>query len=189
MSTDKAALRQRFLQHRAAERAQTRAEISDKITRHVLALDVYRAARTVFVYVATPEEIETRALIADALAQGKAVCVPCCEADGTMTARAIETLSALKPSRFGLLEPSAQAPTVPPAKIDLILAPALACDIEGYRLGYGGGYYDRFLQQTTAPCAALCAHARLVDALPHETHDAVCQLIITERQVLRLYEK
>ena len=78
---------------------------------------------------------------------------------------------------------------VAPENIDLILAPALSCDRNGYRLGYGGGYYDRFLARTRAVAAALCAESRLTDELPREPFDLPCNYIITERQVLHTNEK
>ena len=81
-------------------------------------------------------------------------------------------------------EPDASAEEIVPAQIDLVIAPALACDRQGFRLGYGGGFYDRFLSRTDAACMALCAESRLVECLPREPFDRRCQFIITERRVL-----
>ena len=95
------------------------------------------------------------------------------------------------PTSVGFSHPtlSDTAPEIAPENIDLILAPALSCDRNGYRLGYGGGYYDRFLARTRAVAAALCAESRLTDELPREPFDLPCNYIITERQVLHTNEK
>ena len=118
----------------------------------------------------------------------KTRCVPLCGKGGSMTARKITALSEMQTGHYGILEPSDTAPEIAPENIDLILAPALSCDRKGYRLGYGGGYYDRFLSRTNAVCAALCVSQRMSAALPHEAFDRCCQYIITEREVLRTDE-
>ena len=106
-----------------------------------------------------------------------------------MTARRIRSLDELRAGKYGILEPDAAAEELPPEQIGLIIVPALACDRQGYRLGYGGGYYDRFLSHTGAVRMALCAEARLLSRLPHEPFDMRCNYVITERQVLHTDEK
>ena len=81
------------------------------------------------------------------------------------------------------------AEEIAPASIDLIITPALACDRAGFRLGYGGGYYDRFFARTAAAAMVLCAEVRLLDRLPREPHDRRCRWITTERRVLRTDEE
>ena len=98
-------------------------------------------------------------------------------------------LDELKSGTKGIPEPSSGAPEIPPDGISLVIVPALSCDRNGYRLGYGGGYYDRFLARTRAVAAALCAESRLTDELPREPFDLPCNYIITERQVLHTNEK
>lgn len=189
MSLDKAQLRRRFLAQRAALAPAEKQHINREICARVLASDLFRNARCLFLYVSTQQEIDTRALLRAALETGKMVCVPLCGAAGQMTARRISSLDELRPGAYGIDEPDAGAPAFEPGQIDLVIAPALACDRQGYRLGYGGGYYDRFLAQTDAACAALCADARLVDRLPHAAFDRRCGWIFTERQVLRTHEE
>lgn len=189
MSNDKKALRRKFLSERAAQDAAEKQYMDRKITAHVLEHESYRRADCIFAYVSTPQEIDTRALLRAALAAGKTVCVPLCGAAGEMTARQISSLDELRPGAYGIDEPDAAAREIPPEEIALALVPALACDRQGYRLGYGGGYYDRFLCRTGAIRMALCAEQRLMESLPHTALDQRCRWIITERQVLRTDEE
>lgn len=188
MCTDKKALRRRYLAERAALDRDCKREIDSGIAERVLHSAWYRDAACVFCYVSTAEEIDTRAVLEDAFRSGKTVCVPLCGRGGRMSARRIRSLDELTAGHYGIPEPSDTAPEVAPEEIDLILAPALSCDRAGYRLGYGGGYYDRFLAQTDAVCAALCTASRLRDSLPHEAFDRRCHYIITERGVLHTDE-
>ena len=189
MSEDKQHLRRRMLEGRAAQDAEAKRDTDRQITGQVLENGLYQRAACVFCYVSTPQEIDTHAILRHALAAGKTVCVPLCGARGEMTARRIRSLDELHAGAYGILEPDEAAEEIAPTQIDLVIAPALASDRLGYRLGYGGGYYDRFLARTGAPCMALCAAGRLVERLPHEPFDQRCNWIITERQVLRTDEK
>ena len=188
MCTDKKALRKRYLAARAALSAEEKQEIDRGITENVLQSALYRDAECIFCYVSTAEEIDTRVILDTALRDGKTVCVPLCGKGGSMSARRMTAFSDLKAGHYGILEPSDTAEEIAPVDIDLVLAPALSCDRSGFRLGYGGGYYDRFLAKSHAVCAALCASARLADALPHEAFDRCCDYIITEREVLHPHE-
>lgn len=182
-------LRKRYLAERTALSAGQKQGIDRAITENVLQSALYRDAACVFCYVSTAEEIDTRAILEAALRDGKTVCVPLCGKGGSMSARKITALSDLQAGHYGILEPSDTAQEIAPTAVDLILAPALACDREGYRLGYGGGYYDRFLARTSAVCAALCAETRLVNALPAEPFDRRCGYIFTEGRILHTDEK
>lgn len=189
MSNDKKILRRKFLSERAAQDAEDKQSADRQIAAQVLEHESYRRAGCIFAYVSTPQEIDTRALLREALAAGKTVCVPLCGAAGEMTARQITSLDELRPGAHGIDEPSDTMREILPEEIDLVLVPALACDKQGYRLGYGGGYYDRFLCRTGAVRMALCAEKRLVESLPHTALDQRCHWIITERQVLRTDEE
>ena len=189
MCMDKKTLRKRYLAARTALSAGEKQGIDRAITENVLKSALYREAKCVFCYVSTAEEIDTRAILEAALRDGKTVCVPLCGRGGSMSARRITALSDLQTGHYGILEPPDTAEEIAPEDIDLVLAPALSCDRAGFRLGYGGGYYDRFLAKTGAVCAALCAEARLTDALPAEPFDRRCDYIFTEGRILHTDEK
>lgn len=192
MCSEKQQLRRHFLAVRAAMQQAEKQETDRQIVRRVLEMEPYRNANMIFCYVATPAEIDTRPILEQALSTGKTVCVPRCGQAGSMTARRISSLDVLTRGRYGILEPPDTAEMIPPEQIKLVLAPALAADRRGYRLGYGGGYYDRFLEQVnpvSTVCVVLCVENRLVDRLPAEPYDRRCHWVVTERQVLRLHEK
>lgn len=148
------------------------------------------AAQVISLYVSMPHEWDTGALISFALSQGKTVCVPRCMAGGVMHMHQIDAPEqAQEKSPFGVWEPAASRRIVAPQDIDCIIVPALACDRQGYRLGYGRGYYDRYLTQTRARTLALCAEQDVLARLPIASFDVPCHKVITEAQVLETYEK
>ncbi len=182
---DKAALRKYFLQQRALETPVERSARALRITKTLVSLPAYQQAETVFCYCSTEMELQTNEILRIALEQGKVLCVPRCEAAGQMTARRISRLDALHAGKFGIREPDREAAIVPPEAIDLCIVPCLAADLFGYRLGYGGGYYDRFLADAPDACKlVLCAQSRFQETpLPREQTDIPCHYILTERQV------
>lgn len=140
-------LRARFKQLRRDMSEQTKSELDGKICRKLVSTDAYRRCKRLLTYVSTDIEVDTIQIIHTALADGKTVAVPRC-IDGTrnMDFYIITSDEQLEVRTFGVLEPD-------PEKCELLtcfddavcIVPALAYDMEGYRLGYGGGYYDRFL--------------------------------------------
>lgn len=185
---DKASLRRELLRQRKQTTPAEKAATDRAITENVLQSEPYRRSRTLFVYYSTADEIDTHAIIADALQRGKRVCLPKCLPGHIMQPRAIISEGDLTEETFGIPEPGAHCTAVPPDEIDLCLVPALACDKTGARLGYGGGFYDRFLPQTSACRMALCAQARLLEQVPAEPHDIRCGCIITEQEVVQVHE-
>ena len=188
-TVDKLQLRSMLLAQRRATPPEQRAAINTAIFRRVLDNEVYRAAGTLFVYWSTEDEIDTHAIIADALRQGKQVCVPKCLPGHRMQPRRILSERDLTEESFGIAEPGLHCPPVLPTEIDLCIVPALACDRTGARLGYGGGFYDRFLPHTTAYCMVLCARERILPQLPVQPHDVRCNCIITDQEVMLIAER
>ena len=92
--------------------------------------------------------------------------------------------------KYGILEPSPNAPVIKPENVDLILIPAVACDYNGYRLGYGGGFYDRLLnspQWHSIPTIGIIFEFALFSQLPYEPWDQKLKAICTDKDVLSIY--
>ena len=142
------------------------------------ALDAYKKAKTVFVFVSNGDEPETRDFIVRALDEGKVVAVPKCLPDGIMEARQIGSLSELVTGMYGIPEPGDQAPPVQRCRIDFAVVPGLCFDMDGGRLGKGKGYYDRFLQDFPGIKAGICSARRLVPSVPMDKWDVFVDVTV-----------
>ena len=143
------------------------------------ALPQVAAARTVLLFYGVGREPDTRNLLVHLLNMGKRVALPRCLPGGEMEARAVTALEELEEGAYGIPAPPAGAPLVPREEVDVILVPNLCCDREGYRLGRGGGYYDRYLAGYTGTTVAWCPPALLVPRVPREEHDVPVDLLLT----------
>ena len=151
----------------------------DAICRAVLASAEYRRAGTLFCYVGTDREIDTRPILAAALRDGKTLAVPLCVGRGIMEARRIGGLEELIPGKYGIPAPHPGCPLVEPGEIDLALIPCCTGNRRGQRLGYGGGFYDRFLaEEPNHPTVALCYDFQMLDCLQTEEFDIPVDLVI-----------
>jgi 5-formyltetrahydrofolate cyclo-ligase len=178
--TEYAAIRQAFSEQ---EKKQLDLELQSRF----LALPEYYAATVVFAYVAKTEEIETRGIINAALANNKLVAVPKCSADGNLEFYYISGLHQLAPGGFGVLEPKTDVcKKVEDYSGGICAVPGLAFSTEGCRLGYGKGYYDRFLKMFDGVKVGLAASSCIGLKLPTEEHDIPVDIIITEKYVRRV---
>ncbi len=147
-------------------------------------LPEFAAAKTVFAYYSVAREPDTLKIIEDMLAQGKTVALPVSYPHGIMKARVIRGLDEVKSGRYGIPAPPETAEELQPEDIDLIIVPAVTFDREGYRLGYGGGYYDRFLEKTDAFSLGL-GREKMLRPVPIEAHDKQVMCLVTEENVYR----
>ena len=150
-----------------------------------LALPEVESAGTVLLFYGVGREPDTAELI-DALWQrGKAVALPRCLPGRGMEARRIVPGARLVCSAYGIPEPDQECPVVQRDKIDLILVPNLCCDRQGFRLGHGGGYYDRYLAGYSGMTVSLCPDAWLREQLPRDEYDLPVGLVLTETRQWR----
>ena len=184
---EKQRLREEHLAAREALSEQERSVLDDRITQKLLAISEYVEATTVLTYVSVLSEVSTRMFIECALRDGKTVAVPRCLPGHCLEFVAITSLDQLIAAPFGLLEPPKELPALTEEQMNasICIVPALLVDIKGYRLGYGAGFYDRFL--STYPGKKIClAYQQNLSrtVLPHTTFDVAVDEVITESDVL-----
>ena len=159
------------------------------ILEKVLGLEAYRRAKLVHTYVSSKEnEVDTRALICTCLKQGKRVAVPVVMSGTKTLAHAlIDGLDQLVVGPWGLAQPDPAVATWLPAeaRVDLVVVPGLAFDRRGHRIGWGGGYYDRFLAQVQAVKIGLCYDELVLDCIPGEPHDVPVDVVVAETAIYR----
>lgn len=184
---EKQRLREERLAAREALSEQERSVLDDRITQKLLATSEYAEATTVLTYVSVSSEVSTRMFIECALRDGKTVAVPRCLPGHCLEFVAIASLEQLVAAPFNLLEPAKELPalTEDQKNNSICIVPALLVDAKGYRLGYGAGFYDRFL--STYPGKKIClAYQQNLSRtmLPHTAFDITVDLVITESEVL-----
>jgi len=142
----------------------------------------FKNAQTVFIYVSSDSEPETRGIINTALSLGKTVCVPKCITDGIMIAVKINKLSDLSEGRYGLSEPESAENEIASEIIDTAIIPCVCASADLKRLGHGAGYYDRFLGKEHYKIC-LCFADLIEPTLPCDEYDVIMDEIITEKSV------
>ena len=181
----KNALRRELIKKRKAFSAFS--GLSSSVRDRVLSLPEYTGAKTVLVYVSVDFEVETRELIRRALADGKTVAVPRCSSGGKMSFFRVGSLVELIPGFMDIPEPPEEAPEVS-CDGALCVVPGLAFSRGGHRVGYGGGYYDRFLVSHETVSVGLCFDEFLFDDVPAMEHDRRVDIIVTQSSVIRTAE-
>ncbi len=185
IAEEKAELRRRMRALRAAIPAAEREAWSKTATDRLLALPEVEAARLAFVFNTFGSEIDTGRLIQRLADRGVDLALPRL-IGGVLEAVAYRPGDPVDPSSYGALEPRENEP-VDPRDLDLVVAPGLAFDRRGYRVGYGGGYYDGFLRRagTGAARIGFGFDVQIVDAVPHDAADERLQAVVSELRVVR----
>ena len=176
----KSELRKYFSQLRNSIDIDVRTAIDRSIAQNLINSDLYLQSDLILVYVSVGSEVDTTDIILHSLSVGKKVAVPYCFKDG-MEFYEISAFDDLTENQFGI--PTVDINSAQKAiltKDTLCIGPAYAFDKRGYRLGYGGGYYDRFLAAYSVRSVGLCRNRFFVDSLPSEEHDIKTDIILTE---------
>ncbi len=160
-------------------------EKSSAISKRLLQLEEYEKAKNVLFYIGVNKEVKTEDAINAALNAKKNVAVPVTDLEkGRITPVRLSSLSSLKPGAYGILEPTG-GKEVDEKEIELVIVPGLAFDAEGNRVGYGLGFYDRFLRNSPAKKIALAYEIQIVDRVLATGDDVQMDAIITEERVIR----
>ena len=154
-------------------------QYSQQICEKLLRCDDIKKAKTIFTYVSMGSEVDTRAFIEALLSMGKKVCVPVvCGRELSLSY--MESFEDLATSKFGIPEPSPEAFTpCGEGEVDVAVVPGLAFDKKGFRIGYGGGYYDKILPRISAVRIGICYDFCLVDDVFPKPHDVRVDYVIS----------
>ncbi len=187
----KSQLRDKYKQMRRDLTPEEKAEKDASIAARVFRLWQYRENDTLLTYVSTEIEVDTRRIIERALADGKKVAVPrCVPGTRSMEFYFINSFDDLEPGAFGVLEPRPNsAKLLTDFSKGICLVPAFSYDWNGFRLGYGKGYYDRFLSGFGGNMIGICYSECIRPHLPHGRYDRAVELLVTDRFLRRVERK
>jgi len=178
----KAELRKQVLQEMKAIPREQKQAIDQALTEGLLQHPFYQETNTIATYLSFPHEFQTQGLIEQALKNGKKVLIPKTYPKGRMDFVVYNPQQLVKTS-FGLLEPQGDLEVVDASQIDLIHVPGLAFTREGYRIGYGGGYYDRYLKHFTGHTLSTVYPCQIRDFIPEDHDIPVQEVLIDERNL------
>ncbi len=182
----KAHLRRCLLSKRAAFTALEVQKKSAGIATRICALSTFRTSQTIMVYMALAQEVQTARIIVEAKRQNKRIVAPVVQ--GPMLAAVELSLDSVPLCRgpYGIFEPRWSGHVVPPEEIPFVVVPGIAFDRQGGRLGFGKGYYDRFLQRMpdTAYYCGLAFAMQIVPRVPRMEHDVCMHGVVTEQEFI-----
>jgi len=192
---EKKLLRKCLIEERERIPAEEARKTDAAIASYIFGSDFYRDAESVFVFISVVREVGTGPVIDRAYADGKTVLVPRTKKHGFMEAVPVEKAELERafeewPRSFGIPEPPDDMPAGEAPGPDLVIVPSLVLDLWGFRIGYGKGYYDRFIAaarvQKKCPFFAAVQRAAYVrdKALPREPYDMSVDLIVTENGLI-----
>ncbi len=182
----KTEIREYYLEKRRALTAEERAEKSEKVCRNMLGSATYRYADVLLMYYPKDDEIDIRPIAQAAFEAGKKVAFPRCNpADHTMVFHFVNSLDDLLPGSYNIMEPAEDMPAFDLRDAEkcnvACVVPAVVFDKKGFRIGYGGGYYDRYLSGFRGTKLGLVYRDFIVNFVPHGRFDLTVDVMITER--------
>lgn len=154
---------------------------SEMIVKRIMSLEVYKKSKVIAMYYSLPDEVSLNRLINNAIKDDKIVLLPQIK-NSEMFFVKIDDLTIYKKSKFGVYEPVVTSNNKWQNNVDLILVPGVAFDINKNRIGYGKGYYDRFLKTSNAYKIGVCFASQILPALPIDNNDIPVDLIVNEKE-------
>ncbi|NMA38143.1 MAG: 5-formyltetrahydrofolate cyclo-ligase [Papillibacter sp.] len=151
----------------------------------VSVLEEVKNADTVFMYCSLGREIDTRKLMQLCFDKGQKVALPVCVNDTDLVFKELSSSSELVTGMYDLLEPPLSAPEAKISEKSVMITPSLTYDRQGYRMGKGKGYYDRWLSKHKIYSVGVAREALMVDEVPREPHDVRVDCLVTEKGLIR----
>lgn len=185
---EKKVLRNKILEIRDSLNNNEKELIDNKIFNELINTDLYKRSINIFIYISFSNEINTKNIIEKAFKDKKNVFIPkVYKDDKLMKAIKLNSIDELKKNSMGILEPIDDSNYIEKENIDLIVVPGVVFDKECNRIGYGGGYYDRYLKDIKSKKnkIALAYDLQIVDKIESEVHDIKVDYIITNTRALK----
>ncbi|WP_075035090.1 5-formyltetrahydrofolate cyclo-ligase [Halobacillus dabanensis] len=187
---DKTELRFKGKQILSTISVKERQEMEAKMHRHLFASELWKRAKVVGVTLSQSHEWSTEPIIEEGWRAGKKMVVPkCSPKEKEMQFYQLDSYDQLERVYFGLREPKPNEDSkIEKDDIELLLVPGLLFDIKGYRIGYGGGYYDRFIEGYRGKTMMVASTKQKIDKLPMEEYDQRVEYILTEAGIQSTYQ-
>ncbi len=179
-------LRAIYTEKRKNLSSEEKARLDKQLSERFMNMISYRYAKQILFYASTDSEISTNLIFQKALEDGKTCFFPKCGEHSSMSFYKVTDLSELKSDAFNIKAPDGTTQLFSPQPSDIIIVPAMAYDSKGFRLGYGKGYYDRFLLNFLGIRVGLCYSEFITDKLPRGRFDMSVDIIVTEKKVIAL---
>jgi 5-formyltetrahydrofolate cyclo-ligase len=190
VNQEKKELRRKIQEARDCLAVEERDKLSARVAANLWSLPDFANARDVLFFISFRSEVNTVPMIERAIADGKTTCLPSTdmESRGMIASRVLDMEADLVLGNYDIPEPRPEAiRPVAAEDIDVVIMPGVAFDSGGGRLGYGGGYYDRFLEKCRPDCRliALAFELQIVREVPRARHDRLIHIIVTEERIIR----
>ncbi|GER65557.1 hypothetical protein BpJC7_17350 [Weizmannia acidilactici] len=184
---DKTELRKSMIAYLKSLDAREKQNIEEKLHARLFSSNLWNHAKTIGITVSQGFEWDTKPIIETGWGQGKTVCVPkCVPEEKKLLFYRLDLFGQLEKSFFNLLEPKTnETEQVDKQKIDLLVVPGLVFNTKGYRIGFGGGYYDRFLADFPNDTVSLVYSEQIREDLPLQSYDIAVKHIVTENGILK----
>ena len=182
VSIQKAALRKNLLERRDETSADLRDISSKKIHQNLKQINAYNTSQNIACYFPIGSEVNTQEIMLDILEKGKNLLLPRIT-ENDIVFHIITNLEKLEEGDFGIMEPRNDYKKA--VMIDCILVPTIAISKSGIRLGYGKGYYDRFLSTTKAVKISLTYSKQIIKSIPNDAYDIKMDWIVTEDEIIK----
>ncbi len=184
MYNAKRALRQAMLKTRNSLSREVLDKMSEMIQARVLNMNEFASAKTVAAYYPIGSEVSTLKILSSVLQLNKHLALPRVEDETTMILAEVRDLEKdLEVGRYNIMEPKNHCSRI--SKMDLVLVPGIAWDEDGHRLGYGKGYYDRYLANLQTVSVGLAYDFQVLEDIPHGRNDFRVNLIVTGKCVIK----
>ncbi len=172
-------IRLKYKKIRSQITPETRQQAEKNITNKILELAKHQEVQKIATYISIKDEVDTSNLITKLQEYSKQIYVPVIQQE-TISLKLFTSISDCVPGKMNIPEPPSNSPQIKANEIDLWIIPCLACDVSKNRLGYGKGYYDQLLKNSSGFKVGICFTDQLTSKLPVSAHDIPMDIVITD---------